>query len=205
MGSTVQEKSSPLSHDVRLYDRMRERLVKSPHKKGIELRQTYELVGKKVLCSQSGYAKANQFKRARKATKQLKTFLNRVIRNIERKMKSPDKELQKLLELGKRLLMQNRADKNKLYSIHEPQVECIGKGKAHKKYEFGTKVGLVTSSKRNWIVGEEAYTGNPYDGHPLKSALEQMTKILGFERTGHGDMRSRLSWVRIMSETVRFR
>jgi len=86
-----------------------------------------------------------------------------------------------LLELGKRLLTQKKTDKKKLYSIHEPQVECIGKGKAHKKFEFGTKVVFVTSSKSNWIVGAEAYPGNPYDGHKLKSALLQTTKRLGFE------------------------
>ena len=75
-------------------------------------------------------------------------------------------ELQKLLELGERLFNQKKSDKKKLYSIHESQVECIGKGKAHKKFEFGTKV---------------AYPGNPYDGHTLKSALQQASKILGFE------------------------
>ncbi|WP_176014048.1 transposase [Victivallis sp. Marseille-Q1083] len=87
----------------------------------------------------------------------------------------------KLLELGERLFNQKKSDKRKLYSIHEPQVECIGKGKAHKKIEFGTKVGLVTSAKTNWIVGAKAYPGNPYDGHTLKSVLQQATKILGFE------------------------
>lgn len=60
-------------------------------------------------------------------------------------------------------------------------MECISKGKAHKKFEFGTKVGLVTSSKSNWIVDAEAYPGNPYDGHTLKSAMAQTTKKLGFE------------------------
>ena len=179
--TTVQEKAVRYPTDARLYDRMRERLVKLAHKNGIELRQTYERKGKKVLRSQSGYAKASQFKQARKATKQLKTFLGRVVRDIERKAILPDAELQKLLELAKRLLTQGKSDKNKLYSIHEPQVECIGKGKAHKNFEFGIKVGLVTSSKKNWIVGAEAYPGNPYDGHTLKSALTQATKILGFE------------------------
>ncbi len=179
--STVQEKAVRYPTDARLYDRMRERLVKSARKNGVELRQTYERVGKKVLRSQSGYAKANQFKRARKSTRQLKTFLGRVVRDIERKITTPDTELQHLLELGKRLLTQKRTDKQKLYSIHEPQIECISKGKAHKKFEFGTKVGLVTSSRSNWIVGAEAYPGNPYDGHTLKSALAQTSKILGFE------------------------
>ena len=96
-------------------------------------------------------------------------------------MTAPDMELQKLLDLGERLFNQKKSDKKKLYSIHESQVECIGNGKAHKKFEFGTKVGLVTSEKANWIVGAEAYPGNPYDGHTLKSALQQASKILRFE------------------------
>ena len=119
--STVQEKAVRYPTDARLYDRLRERLVKSARKNGIELRQTYERIGKKVLRSQSGYAKANQFKRARKATKQLKTFLGRVLRDIKRKMTAPDMELQKLLDLGERLFNQKKSDKKKLYSIHESQ------------------------------------------------------------------------------------
>ncbi len=179
--STVQEKAVRYPTDARLYDRMRERLVKSARQNGVELRQTYERIGKKVLRARSGCAKANQFKRARKATRQLKAFLGRVVRDIERKITTPDTELQQLLELGKHFFSQKKTDKKKLYSIHEPQVERIGKGKAHKKFGFGAKVGLVTSSKTNWIVGAEAYPGNPYDGHTLKSALEQTIKNLGHE------------------------
>jgi len=100
-------------------------LVKSARKNGIELRQTYERVGKKVLRSQSGYAKANQFKRARKATKQLKTYLGRIVRDIERKVAHPAPELAELLRQGHRFLTQKKTDKQKLYSVHEPQVECL--------------------------------------------------------------------------------
>lgn len=100
---------------------MRERLVKSARKNGIVLRQTYERISKKVLRCQSGYAKTNQFKRVRKSTRQLKTFLGRAVRDIERKITTSPPELQYLLELGKRLLTQQRTDKKKLYSIHEPR------------------------------------------------------------------------------------
>lgn len=179
--STVQEKAVRYPTDARLYDRMRERLVKSARQTGIELRQTYERIGKKVLRRQSGYTKASQFKRARKATKRLKIYLGRVVRDIERKVAVPAPELAKLLQLEHRLLSQKRGDQQKLYSIHEPQVECIGKGKVYKKFEFGTKVGLVMTAKTNWIVGAEAYPGNPYDGHTLKSALAQATKLIGYE------------------------
>jgi IS5 family transposase len=82
-----------------------------------------------------------------------------------------------LLELAKRLSRQKRDDKGKIYSVHAPEVECISKGKAHKRYEFGCKVGMVTTSKGNWILGIDAIHGNPYDGHTLKASIEHATKI----------------------------
>lgn len=179
--TTVQEKAVRYPTDARLYDRMRERLVKEAKSADLSLRQSYDRVSKKALRAQSGYARANQFKRARKSTKQLKNYLGRVVRDIERKNPVPNEKMSTLLSLAKRLLAQQRNGKNKLYSVHEPQVECIGKGKAHKKFEFGTKVGLVSTSKHNWIVGAQAYPGNPYDGHTLSQALAQTIRLLDKE------------------------
>ena len=65
--------------------------------------------------------------------------------------------------------------------MHEPQTECIAKGKAHKRYEFGVKTGLVTSARLNWILGARTFPGNPYDGHTLQQALEQAKRITGVE------------------------
>lgn len=177
--TTVQEKNIRFPTDARLYNRMREKLVKAAQKHGIELRQSYKRVGPRALRKQSGYARARQMRRARRQTVKLRTYLGRVIRDIERKIKYPDAQLAELLQRGKRLLAQEKSDKNKLYSVHEPHVECIAKGKAHKKYEFGCKVGFVTSSKTNWILGALAFHGNPYDGHTLESALEQAASISG--------------------------
>jgi IS5 family transposase len=89
--------------------------------------------------------------------------------------------MDKLLGLSDRLLAQKKDSKNKLYSIHETEVECISKGKAHKKYEFGCKVGFVTTAFSNWIIGAKAFHGNPYDGHTLKDNLEQAKRITGIE------------------------
>ena len=127
---------------------------------------------------QHRYRHANQHKRARKMTKKLKTYLGRVVRDIERKVDKPDSELAELLAKADRLLMQERKSKNKLYSIHAPEVECISKGKAHKRYEFGCKVGIVSTSRDNWIVGIGAFHGNPYDGHTLSESLEQSERIM---------------------------
>lgn len=92
-------------------------------------------------------------KRARSCTKKLRTYPGRVIRDIDRKCHSPDKDLRSLLETSERIFNQQRQDKNKVYSVHEPDVECISKGKAHKRYEFGSKVSVATTSRGGWLVG----------------------------------------------------
>jgi IS5 family transposase len=84
------------------------------------------------------------------------------------------------LAMAKRLLTQQRKDKNKLYSLHAPEVECIGKGKAHKKFEFGVKVSVASTNKDNFVVGIRAEPGNPYDGHTLGRAIEQVQRITGY-------------------------
>ncbi len=100
----------------------------------------------------------------------MKVFLGRMYRDIVRKIKG-QAELQAAfsseLALAKRLLGQQRQDKNKLYSLHAPEVECIGKGKAHKKFEFGVKVSVRVTNHDNCIVGMQAEPGNPYNGHTL--------------------------------------
>lgn len=63
--------------------------------------------------------------------------------------------------------------------MHAPEVECIAKGKAHKPYEFGVKVGVVTTSKESFVVGMKALPGNPYDGHTLEASLEQAARLTG--------------------------
>lgn len=135
-------------------------------------------MGKKALLKQSGYARARQMKRAKKMTRKLKTYLGRVYRDILRKMPDADDELKELLKLAERLLAQKKDSKNKLYSIHAPEVECIAKGKAHKRYEFGCKVGMITSSKGNWILASKAFHGNPYDGHTLNDCLNQLRRMV---------------------------
>ena len=85
--------------------------------------------------------------------------------------------MQSLIEVGSRIFHQQRHDKNKIYSVHEPQVECISKGKAHKRYEFGCKVSVAATSCGGWFVGALATHGNPYDGHTLKDALKQIKRL----------------------------
>jgi IS5 family transposase len=116
-------------------------------------------------------------KRAKKCTRKLKTYLGRVIRDIERKCPEPDRKLNRLLDISFKIHRQQRHDKNKVYSVHAPEVECISKAKAHKRYEFGCKVSVAATSKGGWFVGAKAVHGNPYDGHTLSDALEQIERI----------------------------
>ena len=175
--TTVQTKDVRFPTDARLYDRMRERLVKTAQAEGIELRQSYSRIGKESLRRQQNYAHAQQGRRAAKETRRLKTMLGRVTRDIERKAQNPCDILKEQLALSQRLLKQERDSKNKIYSIHEPHVQCIAKGKAHQRYEFGCKVGYVTSAKGNWILGARAFNDNPYDGHTLQKSLEQAKRL----------------------------
>ena len=175
--TTVQEKDIRYPTDARLYDRARQRLVKAAEERGIKLRQSYKRKSKEMLFKQSRYSHARQMKRARKCVNKLRTYLGRVIRDIERKELKPDEELKELLEISKRIYDQKRKGKNKIYSVHAPEVECIAKGKAHKKYEFGCKVSVAVTSKGGWFIGAKAFHGNPYDGHTLSQALEQVEKI----------------------------
>lgn len=182
--TTVQTKDIRFPTDARLYDRMREKIVNTAQDENVMLRQSYARVGKQVLRRQQNYAHAQQGRRAAGQTKRLKTLLGRVVRDVERKTDSkgehslePSKILKEQLILAKQLLQQRRDSKNKIYSIHEPQVQCIAKGKAHQRYEFGCKVGFSVTAKGNWIVGAKAFSGNPYDGHTLKTSLEQTERL----------------------------
>lgn len=182
--TTVQEKAIAFPTDARLYQQMRVALVRRGKKLGIRVRQSYRFTGKKLLFRQSRYAHARQMKRAAKMTRKLKTILGRVVRDLERKAgrikgQIADEPLRELLALAHRLLAQARDSKHKLYSVHAPEVECIAKGKAHKRYEFGCKASVATTSKSNWIVGAHALHGNPYDGHTLRAAIQQIERLSG--------------------------
>ena len=179
--TTVQEKAVAFPTDARLYQKMRCSLVREAKKSGIKLRQSYKRLGKRALRRQGQYSHARQMKRAKRETKKLKIYLGRVMRDIKRKSVNPSAELTNLLSLAERLHNQQRNDKNKLYSIHAPEVECISKGKAHKRYEFGCKVSMATTSRGNWIVGIDAVPGNPYDGHTLSKTIDQVKRVIGFQ------------------------
>jgi len=172
--TTVQEKNITHPTDSKLYYKAIIKLGKAAKQRGVVLRQTYVRVAKRAANMVGRYAHAKQFKRMRRKLRKLKTWLGRVIRDVRRKVPTPDVALEQLLLLCERLHQQQPKDKNKLYSLHEPEVVCISKGKAHKRYEFGQKVSLATSNRGNWIVGVELCAGNPYDGHTMAAALKSV-------------------------------
>jgi IS5 family transposase len=177
--TTVQEKNIAFPTDAKLLNKSRDRLVKEAKKAGLELRQNFNRVGKHEFAKYSRYSHARQFKRARKSLKKLKVYLGRVARDVRRKLPEQSKKLVTELHLAERLLKQEKKSKNKIYSLHEPFVDCISKGKVHKRYEFGCKASLATTNTSNWIVGAMAHHGNPYDGHTLNAVLVGVKRITG--------------------------
>jgi IS5 family transposase len=187
--TTVQPKAVMFPTDAKLLNRAREKLVRLSKAVGLDLRQAYTKVGKRALIKHQRYAHAHQFKRAGKALRKLKTYLGRTIRDIGRQIAGePDLEAIFLrpLHLASRVLEQNRHQRGrKVYSLHAPEVECIGKGKAHMPYEFGVKVSLATTLNRSkggqFALHAKALPGNPYDGHTLATVIPEMEQTIGNE------------------------
>src|SRR5580693_5068414 len=185
--TTVQPKNVTFPTDAKLLNRAREKLVTLAKRLGVELRQSYTRVGKFALIQHQRYAHAKQFKRANRALRTLKTYLGRVIRDIARKIDG-DHRLEAsfagLLGLARQVRSQERGQRGpKVYSLHAPEVECIGKGKPHKPYEFGVKVSVATTLKHckggQFVTHVKALPGNPYDGHTLATVIADMEALVG--------------------------
>ena len=185
--TTVQPKAVMFPTDAKLLNRARERLVRLAKKLGVSLRQSYRRVGKLALIKHQRYAHAHQFKRANRSLRKLKTYLGRVIRDIERHIVGNEglrEPFVRPLFLARRVLEQDRRQRGrKVYSLHAPEVECIGKGKAHRPYEFGVKVSVATTVKHSaggqFVAHAAALPGNPYDGHTLGTVIPQMEALIG--------------------------
>jgi IS5 family transposase len=184
--TTVQEKAIAHPVDSRLLEIARHKVASSAKRAGIQLKQTFAKEGKALRWKAGGYAHAKQFRRLQRVIKRQRTILGIVIREVQRKMHSEDfapehpkaiSDLTLWLERATRIQTQQRNDKNKLYALHAPEVECIGKGKARKPYEFGVKSAVVLSHEHSLMLGARTFPGNPYDGHILSAVLEQATNL----------------------------
>jgi IS5 family transposase len=185
--TTVQPKNVMFPTDARLLNRAREILVHQAKKHGVDLRQSYVRVGKYALIKHQRYAHAKQFKRANKSLRKLRTYLGRVIRDIARKIDG-NEALQTVFARSLSLARAVRDQKQhrrgyKVYSLHAPEVECIGKGKAHKPYEFGVKVSVATTLSHakggQFVTHVKAMPGKPYDGHTLATVIPEMEALIG--------------------------
>jgi IS5 family transposase len=187
--TTVQPKNVMFPTDARLLNRAREILVRLAKGAGLTLRQSYRRVGKLALISHQRYAHAKQFKRANRALRTLRTYLGRVIRDIARKLEGEvgllDRvALDRMLALARCVLEQKQRQRGrKIYSLHAPEVESIGKGKAHRPYEFGVKVSVATTLAHakggQFVAHVKALPGNPYDGHTLATVIPDMEAMIG--------------------------
>jgi len=182
--TTVQEKAIAHPTDARLLDVARQLLVRHAKRAGLGLKQTYERECQALRRRAGGYAHAKQFKRLKTVLKRQRTILGVPIREITRKMAATSlaedvkSKLTTLLQRAERIRTQKTKDKNKLYAMHAPEVECIGKGKARKPYEFGVKASIAVTHGKGLVVGARTFPGNPYDGHTLAAQIEQTTTLL---------------------------
>jgi IS5 family transposase len=177
--TTVQEKNVTFPTDSKLLYKAVMKLIAAAKVRGIRLRQSYVRVGKKAAIKASRYAHAKQYKRMRKQLRKLRTYVGRIIRDIRRKAATIDDELATLLSRADRVRQQQPTDSHKLYSLHEPEVRCISKGKAHKRYEFGQKVAIATTNGGNWLVASRFMKNNPYDGHTLAETIAAVESVTG--------------------------
>jgi IS5 family transposase len=177
--TTVQEKNITHPTDSKLLYKAIVKLAMAAKCRGVSLRQSYVRVGKGASIMAGRYAHAQQFRRMRRELRRLRTWVGRMIRDLQRKAPGHDLELSTLMSRCQRLVDQKPTDSNKLYALHEPEVRCISKGKAHKRYEFGQKVAVATTNRRNWFVGATLCEGNPYDGHTLNETLDHVQRITG--------------------------
>lgn len=175
--TTAQEKNITYPTDAKLHKKIIDRCVKKAKKQGITLRRSYKRTSKQLVRDTYNGSHPKRRKKANAAKRKLKTIAGRLVRELERKL--PEGNYTKELALYKRVLAQEQNSKNKIYSLHEPEVYCMSKGKAHKKYEYGCKASVVLTQKTGIIVGAMTFKENRYDGHTLDDVLKQTTKLTG--------------------------
>jgi len=179
--TTVQENNITYPTDDKLYKAVIKKCIKIAEKEEIELRQSYRRTIKNLSYKQRFRKSKRHQAIARKADRKVKTIAGRLVREIERKISPSQMEKHyNDIEIFKRVLSQKRNDKNKVYSLHEPQTECISKGKVHKRYEFGSKVSLMIGKKSGLIYAAKNIEKNVYDAYTLPPTIEQFERINGY-------------------------
>ena len=192
--TTVQENHTTFPTDAKLAKKIIDKCNVVAKKEGIQQRQTYVRTSKQLLRNTYNGKHPKRRKKAKSSGRKLNTIAGRLLRELLRKL--PEQALSKHgqdLELYKKVLAQKRTQKDKVYSLHKPFTCCIAKGKAHKQYEFGNKVGLIATGKQLIITAIKSFKGNPHDGKTIGPLLDQMESNLGhtpkelvYDRGGKG-------------------
>ena len=205
--TTVQENNTTFPTDAKLCKKVIDKCNKIADKEGVKQRQRYTRESKQLVRATYNGKHPKRAKQARKAKKRLKTIANIQLRELEHKMDQAQRNRnQKEMELYKHAVNQQKNDKDKVYSLHKPFTRCIAKGKPHKQYEFGNKVGLITTGKKGKkiITAIKAFLENPFDGHTIDPLLSQMEnnglelpQELVYDRGGKG--RLEIKGVKIMT------
>ena len=192
--TTVQENFITYPTDSKLASKIIKKCNLIAKNNDVNQRQTYVRVSKQLLRNTYNSTHPKRRKKAKKSGKKLKTIAGRLLRELERKL--PQKVLlryQNQFDFYRSILHQKRGDKNKIYSLHKPFTACIAKGKAHKQYEFGNKIGLNVTAKNLIITAIKSFDGNPHDSKTIEPLLNQTQnnkikrpKEVVYDRVGKG-------------------
>lgn len=183
--STVQEKNITHPVDTKQYRKIIQACWKLADDHGVKIRRRFGKEVRKCVMVQRFGREPRQKRLARRGQRRLRTIAGVLMRELERRLPAAVlEEKNKAFALYRRVLAQKPGDKNKIYSLHEPHVYCIAKGKAHKKYEFGTKASIAMTKGSGVIVAAVAHEQNLYDGHTLPEVLEQV-EALTDQRPSH--------------------
>lgn len=174
--STVQEKNITYPTDAKLHKKIVGKILKIVKEEKLPIRQSYTFVLKRIYRDQRFRNHPKNRKKSIRADKRLRTIAGRLVRELERNL-GVNRHYDGLLSIFKKILLQRRNSVHKIYSIHEPDVQCISKGKEHKKYEFGNKVSIIRSAT-GVILGAGSFR-NEYDGHTIQKSLEQVRRLTG--------------------------
>ena len=192
--TTVQGNNTTFPTDAKLYKKVIDGCNRIAKKEGVQQRQTYTRESKELLRTTYNSKHPKRAKAAKAAMRHLKTLAGRQVRELETKLDDDTKETYaERLKIYHRILEQERTTKDKIYSPHKPYTTCIAKGKAGIPYEFGNKVGMITTAKSRIVVAIKAFEGNPHDSKTIEPLLQQMEdnhqklpKRLAYDRGGRG-------------------
>jgi transposase, IS5 family len=176
--TTVGEKNITFPTDAKLAKKVIDNCVKIAKKEGVVQRQSYKRVSKQLLRTAYFGHHPKRQKNAGMARKKLRTIGKRVLRELERNLpESVLKDYREIFAIYLKALTQEKTTKDKIYSLHEPQVACIAKGKSGKNYEFGTKLAVVRGRKTGIISSVKRFSGNPHDSTTLEESLAQSERV----------------------------